>query len=113
MVREKLAAAAVAKEAVDALQLCASEFVTNAIGHADGAHEFRITCTDGVARVGVEDTSAAAPTLPHIGPTVGGRGLVIVAASADRWGWTHSRTGRSYGSKSTTSAAADWPRVPT
>ncbi|MDV9191769.1 ATP-binding protein [Streptomyces sp. SR27] len=80
--------------------LVAAELATNAVrhGHVPG-RDFRISLrvTEGtapVARIEVSDTRAERVpprpgTLPGPGPelTDGGRGLLLVDALADRWGW--------------------------
>ncbi|MCX4981361.1 ATP-binding protein [Streptomyces sp. NBC_00572] len=77
--------------------LVASELATNAVrhGHVPG-RDFRLSLrvTGGLARVEVSDTRAERVPprpgkLPDPGPelTDGGRGLLLVDALADRWGW--------------------------
>lgn len=43
---------------------------------------------DGTVRIAVDDGSATAPSLGSLDMiALGGRGLPLVAALADRWGW--------------------------
>jgi anti-sigma regulatory factor (Ser/Thr protein kinase) len=83
-------------DAHDAVTLIVAEFCANAVrhGHVSG-RDFRVRLTaddDATVRVEVTDTRGGkipAPTdravPPHDGDT--GRGLLLVAAMADRWGW--------------------------
>ncbi|WP_405872518.1 ATP-binding protein [Streptomyces zaomyceticus] len=77
--------------------LVAAELATNAVrhGHVPG-RDFRLSLrvSDGLARIEVSDTRAERVPprpgkLPGPGPELadGGRGLLLVEALADRWGW--------------------------
>ncbi|WP_262418842.1 ATP-binding protein [Streptomyces sp. SP2-10] len=85
-------------DAHDAVTLIAAELCANAVrhGHVTG-RDFRVSLTTdpaaGTVRLEVTDTRGE--RLPHVfapapeaDPYDGGRGLLLVEALADRWGWT-------------------------
>ncbi|MFG3296399.1 ATP-binding protein [Streptomyces sp. NPDC048179] len=84
-------------EVLDAVQLLASELVTNAYRHSGGPASLRVTALeDGRVRVGVWDSHPRIPA-PFGEPPrdrvplasaddEGGRGLRLVQEYADRWG---------------------------
>ncbi len=80
----------------DAL-LIASELVTNAARHGQGKVKLHIQATDGLVRIEVEDQSIQ-QVPQRRNPTdasAGGRGLILVEALSERWGWdsgTSSKT---------------------
>ena len=65
-----------------------SELATNAVRHARSPFTLRIVRADGEVRVEVEDrsTAAPAPRQPDRGAP-GGRGLPLIDALADAWGF--------------------------
>jgi anti-sigma regulatory factor (Ser/Thr protein kinase) len=68
--------------------LLTSELVTNAVLHARTSAIVLVEQRDGCVRVSVKDQSAALPVMrdaPHESAT--GRGLAIVDALSDRWGF--------------------------
>ncbi len=81
-------------ELIDTAVLLASELLTNAYLHSRGPASLRLRWKQGVLRLGVWDTD---PTPPHpAGPAdrahqpataETGRGLHLVRACADDWGW--------------------------
>jgi anti-sigma regulatory factor (Ser/Thr protein kinase) len=76
--------------------LLTSELVTNAVQHeADPAVTLAIKCFSGQLRVDVYDTSRAAP-VPTDAPAdaESGRGLSLVAALADEWGFYGTPDGK-------------------
>jgi anti-sigma regulatory factor (Ser/Thr protein kinase) len=87
---------------LDDTLLLLSEVVTNAITHSDSAHSRSGQVTVQITRLGttvhVEVTDAGSSTTT---PTVhtpaladdGGRGLWLVDALADEWGFQHDDTG--------------------
>ena len=79
----------------DAVELLSTELVNNAVVHAAGAPTLRITPCQEVVRVEVDDRSVDAPILeiPDILSDCG-RGLVLVAAIADDWGFEMRRNGK-------------------
>jgi len=75
-------------------QLLVSELVTNAIRHAQPPIQLRLIL-DGMLSVEVSDASSTSPHLRRPGRyDEDGRGLMLVAQLADRWGTRHTRTGK-------------------
>jgi anti-anti-sigma regulatory factor/anti-sigma regulatory factor (Ser/Thr protein kinase) len=76
--------------------LIASELVTNATVHAGTMMTFRITLRQRYVHIAVHDGSPQEPVLmPPADPWVpGGRGLLLVASMAVRWGCMPSRDGK-------------------
>lgn len=74
-------------DVVDALVLCASELVTNALDHALPPYRLTVTRGPGRVRIGVADASVRLPVL-RAASTVSerGRGIFILEAMAARWG---------------------------
>lgn len=74
----------------DELLLCVSELATNALLHGVPAgRRLRVGLVlhgDGVLRVEVADSGGGEPRLRTEPQGEGGRGLLLVAALADRWG---------------------------
>ncbi|MGH8987542.1 MAG: ATP-binding protein [Acidimicrobiales bacterium] len=78
----------------DALLLVA-ELTTNAVRHARTRFVLSLGLQEGVLRVAVTDTDRALPHLVEPKPTAtGGRGLVIVNALSESWGWEPSPQGK-------------------
>jgi len=76
--------------------LLTSELVTNAIRHEAGETvTLAVTCACGEFRVDVHDTSCFLP-VPVDGPaeTETGRGLMLVASLATRWGFYPTAAGK-------------------
>jgi len=91
-------------ELVDRAVLCATELATNAVLHTRGPYEVAIRSAGGGIRVEVID--GRPDNLPMPVPRTGtavdvtrsattGRGLMIVAALATRWGFTASESAKS------------------
>jgi anti-sigma regulatory factor (Ser/Thr protein kinase) len=75
-------------------ELIVSELLTNAIRHAEPPIELRMILDDSLS-CEVSDASSAAPRLRRADRyDEGGRGLLLVAQLADRWGSRHTRTGK-------------------
>ncbi len=95
-VRQRLAAWAL-DDLIEDAQLIVSELVTNALRHGRGPLELRLR-TDG-RRLHVEVRDGAGDFLPQPrhapDQAVDGRGLRLVAAMADDWGWERSAEGKS------------------
>ncbi|KUL25922.1 ATP-binding protein [Streptomyces regalis] len=76
---------------VDVAELLATELVSNAVRHTKGPAALRVRWSAGVLRIGAWDTDPEPPEPP--GPLEGlpdaedGRGLALVRACADLWGW--------------------------
>jgi PAS domain S-box-containing protein len=82
------------EEIADTTELLVSELVTNAIRHAHGPIQLRMIL-DGVLTSEVFDGSSSAPQLRRADRyDEGGRGLMLVAQLAERWGTRHTRTGK-------------------
>ena len=75
-------------------ELLVGELVTNAIVHAQPPIQLRMIL-DTTLSCEVSDTSSTAPHLRRAGRyDEDGRGLLLVAQLADRWGTRHTRTGK-------------------
>ncbi|MEU3047308.1 sodium/proline symporter PutP [Streptomyces sp. NPDC006984] len=75
-------------------ELIVSELVTNGIRHAEGPVSLRLIRDRGLI-CEVSDASSTSPRLRHARTTdEGGRGLLIVAQLAQRWGTRYTATGK-------------------
>ncbi|MCX5248199.1 ATP-binding protein [Streptomyces sp. NBC_00201] len=78
---------------VDTAELLATELVSNAVRHTKGPAALRVRWSAGVLRIGAWDASPEPPEPPGaLDQLVGldleeGRGLALVRACADVWGW--------------------------
>ena len=76
---------------VDTAELLAAELVANAVRHTKGPAALRIRWSAGVLRVGAWDTDPEPPEPPGelglLAEAEEGRGLALVRACADLWGW--------------------------
>ncbi|MGW0828641.1 ATP-binding protein [Streptomyces sp. NPDC002845] len=76
---------------VDVAELLAAELVSNAVCHTKGPAVLRVCWSAGVLRIGAWDADPQPPESP--GRLEGlvdceqGRGLALVTACADLWGW--------------------------
>ncbi|GAA2291605.1 hypothetical protein GCM10010402_57560 [Actinomadura luteofluorescens] len=93
-VRDALDGWGVAADDAETAELLMSEVVTNAVRHvrdelrAGEAVKVRVRVMDGLLRVDVTDPEPGLPRVVAASDTdEGHRGMAIVAASADRWGW--------------------------
>ena len=88
------------RDQVDTIELIVSELVTNAIQSStreDGLAciLLRLSSDRVVTLVEVQDESLRPPIPAHANPeTEGGRGLTLVEALSDRWGWDLAHDGR-------------------
>ncbi|MFD5200496.1 ATP-binding protein [Streptomyces sp. NPDC058375] len=83
----------------DGLTLIVAELSANAVSHGrvpGRDFRLRLSAEDATVRVGVTDTRGERlPTLtePSAADQEGGRGLLLVAALTDQWGWFHHPDG--------------------
>ncbi|MFE2032853.1 ATP-binding protein [Streptomyces scopuliridis] len=83
-------------EVADDMGLTATELVVNAIRHGDpGGVTAILTVRDSDAVLNVEDDNSGRPAvLQTTEDDEGGRGLILVQALADRWGYRPGTCGR-------------------
>ncbi|WP_405731863.1 ATP-binding protein [Streptomyces sp. NBC_00028] len=81
---------------VDVAELLAAELVSNAVRHTDGPAALRVRWSAGVLRIGAWDADPQPPApVKELRLAEEGRGLVLIRACADLWGWQPlSRDGR-------------------
>jgi anti-sigma regulatory factor (Ser/Thr protein kinase) len=76
---------------VDTAELLATELISNAVRHTKGPAALRLRWTAGVLRIGAWDADPAPPEPPvpleQVADLEEGRGLALVRACADLWGW--------------------------
>ncbi|MGY3202168.1 ATP-binding protein [Streptomyces sp. TE5632] len=76
---------------VDTAKLLAAELVSNAVRHTKGPAALRVRWAAGVLRIGAWDADPAPPEPPvpleRVMDMEEGRGLALVKAYADLWGW--------------------------
>lgn len=76
---------------VDTAELLATELVSNAVRHTKGPAALRVRWSAGVLRIGAWDADPEPPEPPgkpeSLAEAEEGRGLVLVRACADLWGW--------------------------
>jgi anti-sigma regulatory factor (Ser/Thr protein kinase) len=75
----------------DLAELLATELVSNAVRHTKGPAALRVRWAAGVLRIGAWDADPAPPEPPvpwkQTAELEEGRGLALVKACADLWGW--------------------------
>jgi anti-sigma regulatory factor (Ser/Thr protein kinase) len=82
-------------DAVDDVLVVISELVENVTRHTRGGGELRLRREDEVIVVEVHDGDATEPRLlPPDDRRIGGRGLLVVAGMARRWGVRPDGTGK-------------------
>jgi anti-sigma regulatory factor (Ser/Thr protein kinase) len=79
---------------IDGAVLVASELITNAVMHGNGADRIVLHCNQEFVRIAVRDSSAALPLVIHDNTRTGGRGLRIVEQLAIEWGITPTLAGK-------------------
>lgn len=72
-------------------ELLATELVANAVCHTKGPAALRVRWSAGVLRIGAWDADPEPPEPPgkleQLGEAEEGRGLALVRACSDLWGW--------------------------
>jgi anti-sigma regulatory factor (Ser/Thr protein kinase) len=82
-------------EVGDLAVLLVSELATNAVLHAQTAFEVVVTVDDARVRVEVSDADPNMPSLKtYVRESISGRGLHMIAASADHWGFDAQPDGK-------------------
>ncbi|MEU6373458.1 ATP-binding protein [Streptomyces sp. NPDC046909] len=75
----------------DTAELLAAELISNAVLHTDGPAALRVRYSAGTLRIGAWDADPEPPDPPgrlgDLSGEEGGRGLALVSAWADHWGW--------------------------
>jgi len=75
--------------------LLVSELASNVIQHAGTQFEVSVSVDAARIRIDVADEDARLPTLKdYVAKSVSGRGLHMIAASAARWGFESTSTGK-------------------
>ncbi|GGJ19642.1 ATP-binding protein [Streptomyces brasiliensis] len=76
---------------VDVAELLAAELLSNAVRHTKRPAALRVRWGSGVLRIGAWDADPEPPGPPldweEVGEAEEGRGLALVRACADVWGW--------------------------
>ncbi|MFE1834368.1 ATP-binding protein [Streptomyces sviceus] len=76
---------------VDNAELLATELISNSLRHTKGPAALRVRWAAGVLRIGAWDADPEPPQPPAelslLGEAEEGRGLALVRACADLWGW--------------------------
>jgi len=79
-----------ADDVIERAELLVSELVTNVIRHSSTAPRIVIVDEGACVRIEVLDTGSGGAVVREQGSTeVGGHGLLLVDAMADRWGASH------------------------
>ena len=82
-------------EVAELAVLLVSELASNAVLHAQTPFEVAVHVDEGRLRVEVSDSDPKMPSLKtYVRESITGRGLHMVAASADRWGFDAQRGGK-------------------
>ncbi|MEU6177431.1 ATP-binding protein [Streptomyces coeruleorubidus] len=75
----------------DTAELLATELISNAVLHTKGPALLRVRWSTGVLRIGAWDANPEPPeppgTLTCLTDAESGRGLALVRACSDLWGW--------------------------
>ncbi|MEU0220369.1 ATP-binding protein [Streptomyces sp. NPDC006265] len=75
----------------DVAELLAAELVSNAVRHTKGPAALRVRWSAGVLRIGAWDADPEPPEPPgsfeQVADSEAGRGLALVRACSDLWGW--------------------------
>ncbi|MDQ1047118.1 ATP-binding protein [Streptomyces sp. V4I2] len=75
----------------DTAELLATELIANAVLHTKGPATLRVRWSAGVLRIGAWDADPEPPPPPHdladLTDAENGRGLALIRACSDLWGW--------------------------
>jgi anti-sigma regulatory factor (Ser/Thr protein kinase) len=86
-VHETLSASGAQEDVIAAAELVVDEFALNAVRHAGTFFSVSIEEAPGAVRIAVRDDSNAFPEVrDHVVLSISGRGLSIVASTAEQWG---------------------------
>ncbi|MFF2661548.1 ATP-binding protein [Kitasatospora sp. NPDC058032] len=81
-------------EALGEVELCAGELIANAVEHTRERCTVTVRWANGLLRVEVADVRPALVRGGAEPEAIGGRGLLLVEALAEGWGWNCSGTGK-------------------
>ena len=82
-------------EVLDAIDLCVSELVTNALDHALPPYRLRLRVQDQALRIEVDDATVERPVVQSRQPSdARGRGMYLVDQVCRAWGVVPSATGK-------------------
>lgn len=81
-------------EALQELALCASEVIANALVHTGERCAVTVRRSAGRVRLEVADPCPALPRGERDAEATGGRGLLLVEALAEAWGWHGAGVGK-------------------
>lgn len=86
-VHETLSDAGAAEDVIAAAELVVDEFALNAMRHAGTFFSVSVEHAPGAVRIAVRDDSNVFPEVKeHVVLSISGRGLSIVASTAEQWG---------------------------
>src|SRR4051812_8880096 len=93
--RTRLDAWGVPSAAIEEAVMVLNELASNAVQHAGTGMQVRLNYNGSRIRIRVRDGSPRPPRLcPRSTTRIGGRGLQLVDAIADRWGWRPHAIGK-------------------
>ncbi|WP_406196172.1 ATP-binding protein [Kitasatospora sp. NBC_01560] len=87
-------AVALSDGAIQDVELCASELIANALVHTGERCTVTVRRRAGRLRVEVADRCPDLPERERDAESTGGRGLLLVEALADAWGWHPAGVGK-------------------
>ncbi len=86
-VQETLQAVGARQDVIAAAELVVDEFALNAMRHAGSFFSVSVEEAPGAVRIAVRDDSDVFPAMQeHVVLSISGRGLSIVASTAEQWG---------------------------
>ncbi|MFI9361913.1 ATP-binding protein [Kitasatospora sp. NPDC053057] len=99
----------VSDDALQDVELCASEVIANALLHAGERCVVSVRWRGGRVRVEVADRCSELPLRERDAESTGGRGLLLVEALAHAWGWYPTGSGKTVWFECLESAEAPCP----